>query len=277
MSGFFCSNFDQIQFMKYFLHIGYNGGNYHGWQSQPNAVTVQGVIEEKLKCIFKTDITVFGCGRTDAGVHASQYFLNITIKEPFEFDLKFRLNKHLPNDIVVYDIIEVGERQHARYDATSRTYDYFIHLYKDPVLGKYSSYYELENLDFEAMKKATDLIPLYDNFEAVCKQPHLHNHTICYVTNAKLFIDSTEQRIRFTITANRFLRGMIRLLVHFILRVGSGKMTLETFQKVLSEQLKVEDKKPAFANGLYLSGVTYPYIHVNTPTDISALLKAGLE
>ena len=262
--------------MKYFLHIGYNGGNYHGWQQQPNTVTVQGTIEEKLKCIFKTDITVFGCGRTDAGVHASQYFLNITIKEPFNFDLKFRLNKHLPNDIVVYDIIEVEERQHARYDATSRTYDYFIHLYKDPVLGKYSSYYELENLNFNAMKKAAKLIQKYDNFEAVCKQPHLHNHTICHIKRAEIFVDSEGKRIRFTITANRFLRGMIRLLVHFILRIGTGKMTLETFEKVLSEQLNIPDKKPAFSNGLYLSGVTYPYINVKYPTDIISLLKVGL-
>ena len=263
--------------MKYFLHIGYHGGNYHGWQRQPNTATVQGTIEEKLKCIYKTDITVFGCGRTDSGVHASYYMLNITIKEPFDFDLKFRLNKHLPNDIVVYNIIEVEEHQHARYDATSRSYDYFIHLYKDPVLGKYSSYYELDNLDFEAMKKAAALIPLYENFEAVCKQPHLHNHTICYVTHAKLFVDASEQRIRFTITANRFLRGMIRLLVYFLLRIGTGKMTLLEFEKVLSEQLDVKEKKPAFANGLYLSGVTYSYLDVASPSDISSFLKKGLE
>jgi len=263
--------------MKFFLHIGYNGGNYHGWQQQPNAVTVQGTIEEKLKCIFKTNITVFGCGRTDAGVHASQYFLNITLKNDFDFNLKFRLNKHLPNDIVVYDIIEVEERQHARYDATSRTYDYFIHLYKDPVLGKYSSYYELENLNFEAMKKAAALIPKYNNFEAVCKQPHLHNHTICEVTHAMLYVDASEQRLQFTITANRFLRGMIRLLVSFLLRVGNEKMTLETFEKILAEQLNIPDKKPAFANGLYLSKVTYPYINTTTPISICSFLKNGLE
>ena len=262
--------------MKYFLHIGYNGGNYHGWQSQPNAVTVQGVIEEKLQRIFKTSITVFGCGRTDAGVHASQYFLNITIKDAFDFDLKFRLNKHLPNDIVVYDIIEVEERQHARYDATSRTYDYFIHLQKDPVLGKYSSYYELENLDFEAMQKAANLIPLYDDFEAVCKQPDLHNHTICHVTHAKLYVNTTQQRLRFSITANRFLRGMIRILVGHLLKVGTGDLTLENFELILSEQHILSDKKPAFANGLYLSGIKYPYINVTTPTDISSFLKTGL-
>lgn len=262
--------------MKYFLHIGYNGGNYHGWQNQPNTVTVQGTIEDKLYAIFKTEIIVFGCGRTDAGVHASQYFLNITIKEPFGFDLKFRLNKHLPNDIVVYDVIEVEERQHARYDATSRTYDYFIHLQKDPVLGKYSSYYELENLDFEAMKKAANLIPLYDNFEAVCKQPDLHNHTICHVTHAKLYVNTSQQRLRFSITANRFLRGMIRILVGHLLKIGKGKLTVNDFELILSKQSILTDKKPAFANGLYLSGISYPYINVKTPMGIDNLLKQGL-
>lgn len=262
--------------MKYFLHIGYNGGNYHGWQSQPNAVTVQGVIEEKLQCIFKTNITVFGCGRTDAGVHASQYFLNITINRPFDFDLKFRLNKHLPNDIVVYDIMEVEERQHARYDAISRTYDYFIHLKKDPVLGQYSSYYELENLDFDAMQKAAEIIHLYDNFEAVCKQPDLHNHTICHVTHAKLYVNTTQQRLRFSITANRFLRGMIRILVGHLLKVGTGELTLDNFKRILSEQEVLTDKKPVFANGLYLSEIRYPYINVPSTTNIYTFLKQGL-
>ena len=263
--------------MRYFLHIGYHGKNYHGWQRQPNAITVQGTLEDKLYAIFKTDISVFGCGRTDTGVHASQYMLHVTIESDFNFDLKFRLNKHLPNDIVVYDIFPVEERQHARYDATSRTYDYFLHLYKDPVLGDYSSYYELENLNIERMKKAVALIPLYDNFEAVCKQPHLHNHTICHISCATLFVDNTKQRFRFTITANRFLRGMIRLLVSFLLKVGTGELSLNDFEKILSEQLTIPDKKPAFANGLYLSKVTYPYITVTTPSSITDFLKVGLK
>ncbi len=262
--------------MRYFLHIGYHGEHYHGWQRQPNAITVQGVIEEKLLAIFKTNITVFGCGRTDAGVHASQYMLHITIEDDFNFDLKFRLNHHLPNDIVVYDIIPVEEQQHTRYDASSRTYDYFIHLYKDPVLEKYSAYYDLKNLDIVAMRNAVALIPLYDNFEAVCKQPHLHNHTICYVSQATLYTDVTAQRIRFSITANRFLRGMIRLLVGFLLKVGTGELSIETFKKILSEQYNVADKKPAFANGLYLSEVTYPYLSVTKPTDIVSFLKKDL-
>lgn len=262
--------------MKYFLHIGYNGGNYHGWQRQPNTITVQGTIEECLKRIFKTDITIFGCGRTDTGVHASQYLAHFSATGTIDFDLKFRLNKHLPNDIVLYDIIAVKDKQHTRYDASSRTYDYFIHLYKDPVLSNYSSYYELENLDFEAMKKAVELIPQYDNFEAVCKQPHLHNHTICHVTHTKLYVDVKQQRLRFTVTANRFLRGMIRILVGYVLKVGTGQLSLETFERILAEQHNISDKKPAFANGLYLSKIEYPYLQLTPPTSICSFLKTGL-
>lgn len=263
--------------MKYFLHIAYNGSQFHGWQWQTNAVTVQGVIEEKLQCIFKNKINVFGCGRTDAGVHASQYVFHITIDDDFDFDLKFRLNKHLPNSIVVYEIFEVDAKKHARYAATSRTYDYFLHLYKDPVLGDHSSYYELENLNVEAMQKAADLIPKYNDFEAACKQPHLYDNTVCEITFAKLYVDETQQRFRFNITSNRFLRGMIRILVGYLLDVGEGKMTIDRFEQMLSSQLKVENKRVAYPNGLYLSKITYDGIKLQSQQDISAFLKVGLQ
>ena len=128
--------------MIYFLHIAYDGSQYRGWQYQPDVTSVQEVIEEKMKKIFKKNITVFGCGRTDAEVHASQYILHIELSEPLDFDLKFRLNKNLPDDISVYDVLPMQDDQHARYDAISRSYDYYIHLYKDPLLSKYSSYYD---------------------------------------------------------------------------------------------------------------------------------------
>ena len=263
--------------MKYFLHIGYDGSKYRGWQCQPDVPSVQETIEQKLKCIFKVNISVFGCGRTDAGVHASQYMLHINIAEPFDFDLKFLLNKHLPDEIVVYDVFEMERKQHARYDAVSRTYDYFIHLYKDPVLSNYSSFYELEDLDFDAMKKAAALLPLYEDFKAICKQPDIYNHTLCKVTNAKLYVDSNQQRMRFTITANRFLRGMVRLCVSFLLKIGTGKMSLDEFEHILANQLEVPDKRPAFPNGLYLARVEYPYLKVATRTNFCSFLKTGLE
>lgn len=262
--------------MKYFLHIGYNGSDYSGWQWQPNVVSIQGTIEEKLKAIFKTDIKTVGCGRTDAGVHASQYILHIVLKNELDFDLKFRINKHLPRDITVYDVIAVGEKQHARFDAMARTYDYFIHLYNDPILGKYSSFYELENLDFKTMQKAASLLPSFSDFKMVCKQPDIYDHTICNVTYAHLFIDKQQQRMRFTITSNRFLRGMIRLIIFFLLEVGQGKMSLEQFQRIFGGEEEFKDKIPAYAQGLYLSKIEYPYLNLKETQNMCRLLIIGL-
>jgi tRNA pseudouridine38-40 synthase len=263
--------------MIYFLHIGYDGSNYRGWQYQPNVSSVQETIETILKKIFKRDMTVYGCGRTDAGVHASQYMLHIELPEQVDFDLKFRLNKNLPDDISVYDVLEMEDGKHARYDATSRTYDYYIHLHKDALLSNYSSYYELDNLNFEAMKKATDLLSKYDDFKAVCKQPHLYKHTICKVTHSKLYMDEIQQRLRFTITGDRFLRGMVRLTVAFILKVGTGKLTLEEFEHIIAEKIEVPEKESALPNGLYLSKVKYPYLDLKTQSAFSDILKVGLE
>ncbi len=263
--------------MKYFVHIAYSGSRFHGWQWQTNAITVQGVIEEKLYCIFKKKINVFGCGRTDAGVHASQYVFHITIEDAFDFDLKFRLNKHLPEAIVVYEIFEVDEKLHARYHATSRTYDYFLHLYKDPVLGKHSSYYEIENLNIANMLLAANLISKHNDFEAACKQPHLYNDTLCKISFAKLYVDKAQQRMRFTITANRFLRGMIRILVGYLLDVGKGKISVSKFEQILANQVKTENRRVAYPNGLYLSKITYDGIVLQNQKNICSFLKIGLE
>ncbi|MFT5777628.1 MAG: tRNA pseudouridine38-40 synthase [Crocinitomicaceae bacterium] len=263
--------------MKWLVHIGYNGSNYSGWQFQPNVASVQGVIEEKLKAIFKIDISVVGCGRTDAGVHASQYMLHFTLEESFDFNLKFRLNKHLPNEIVVYDVIALEKEQHCRFDAVSRTYDYFIHLYKDPFLSQCSSFYELEDLNFDAMKKAAAMLPEFDDFKSVCRQPDLYKHTLCKVSQARFFVDAQEKRLRFTITANRFLRGMVRIIVDYLLQIGSGSMSLEEFKKMLSNEVEIPEKHPALPNGLYLSHVEYTYLNVESQPDIGSFLKLGLE
>jgi len=263
--------------MKYFLHLGYDGGNYHGWQQQPDVSSVQEVVEQTLARIFKTTVTAYGCGRTDAGVHASQYFLHIELEESFDFDLKFRLNKNLPSAIVIFDVLEVEAHQHARYDAISRTYDYFIHLNQDPILTRYSSYYPLKNLDMEAMKKAAAILPLHNDFKAVCKRPNLYKHTRCTVTEAKLYVNMEQERLRFTISASRFLHGMIRICVNFILKIGQGKMSLEAFDEMLATQSLTPVKHQAFPQGLYLSRVIYPYLDLKPQVGICELLKKGLE
>jgi len=262
--------------MIYFLHIGYDGSNYRGWQYQPNVPSVQETIEKILTRIFKKDMIAYGCGRTDAGVHASQYMLHIDVPQQVDFDLKFRLNKNLPDDISIFDVIEMEDGKHARYDVISRTYDYYIHLRKDALLSDYSSYYELENLDFNSMKKATAMLSKYSDFKAVCRQPHLYKHTNCKVTHSKLYVDEVAQRLRFTITADRFLRGMIRLIVTFLLKVGTGKLSLKEFERIMSERINVPEKEAALPNGLYLSKVTYPYLDLKTQSAFCDILKVGL-
>lgn len=263
--------------MRYFLHIAYKGTKYRGWQRQSNVISVQEVIEQKLKDIFKETIIVYGCGRTDAGVHASQYILHINLETELEFDLLFRLNKHLPDDILVYDVIPVQDDQHARYDANFRTYDYFIHLKQDPFLHPVSSHYDLESLDIEKMKKAVALLSKYDNYWSFCKTPEAHNHTLCTVTEAKLLISPDQNRLQLNITANRFLKSMIRLLVENIIRIGTGEVTLTEFENALKIQSDSVSRKPAPPNGLYLSKIEYPYLSLPSKSSIVHLLNTDLK
>jgi len=264
--------------MRYFIHLGYDGTHYRGWQRQKNTrKTVQEVIEQVLYKLFKKEVIVYGCGRTDAGVHASQYVLHINLDEAPTFDLKFRLNKNLPDGIAVFEIIEVKENQHARYDAVARTYDYFIHLDKDPVLYRHSSFYENLILDLYLMKQAAALILSTKDFKPLCKQPDLYKNTLCYISKSELFVDEDQRRLRFCITSNRFLRGMVRYCVFFLLEVGSGKLSLDEFQKILSQENTVFEKRPAYPNGLFLSKVEYPYLEFNNSHQMIKMLKLGLE
>ncbi len=264
--------------MRYFLHLGFDGTQYSGWQKQDNTLnTVQEVIERSLAQLFKKPIIVFGCGRTDAGVHASQYILHINLDEPPAFDLKYRLNKSLPDDIAVFDIIEVNDDQHARYDAIARTYDYFIHLKKDPVLIRYSNFYEDLTLDIDLMKKAAALIQSTQDCKPLCKRPDLYDNTLCNITECALLVNEQEGRMRITITSNRFLRGMVRFCVFFMVKVGSGAMTLSEFEDILNQKTELTQKQPALPHGLFLSKVVYPYLTFNEDHQLIRMLKAGLE
>ena len=264
--------------MRYFLHMGFDGTNYHGWQKQTNtAHTVQEVVENKLSQLFKEPITVYGCGRTDSGVHASQYIIHINLDECPDFDLKFRLNKNLPDGIAVFDILEVNTDQHCRYDAVARTYDYFIHWKKDPVLIRYSSFYEDLDIDFNLMQKAAGLLLDLQDFRPVCKQPDLYKNTICKITKCRLVINEGQDRMRFTITSDRFLRGMVRICIFFLLEVGSGKMSIDRLNDILSQKEKMTAMKPAFPNGLFLSKVEYPYLQFDESHHLIRMLRVGLE
>jgi tRNA pseudouridine38-40 synthase len=264
--------------MRYFIHLGFDGSDYKGWQRQKGIPdTVQEVIEQTLSQLFKKPISVYGCGRTDAGVHASQYIIQINLDEAPTFDLKFRLNKNLPGSIAVFEIFKVEENQHCRHDAVARTYDYFLHWNKEPALKRYSSFYEDIKLDFELMRKATDLILETKDFKALCKQPDTYDNTLCNISKCELFVNEEQGRLRFSITGSRFLRGMVRICMFFILEVGKGAMTLEEFAEILSQEKDFKEKWPAHPNGLFLSQVAYPFLTLSDSHNLIKMMKLGLE
>lgn len=264
--------------MRYFIHLGYDGTRYSGWQRQINTPkTVQEVIENVLFKIFKKKIIVFGCGRTDAGVHASQYIIHINLEEAPDFDLQFRMNKNLPDDITIFEIIESEENQHAQFHAIARTYDYFMHWNDDPVIHRHSSNYGHLDFDFDKMREATAIIANTKDFRAVCKQPDLYKNTNCEIMNCELFINPEQGRLRFSITGNRFLRGMVRCCVYFLIEVGTHKMTLDDMQKIINLEKKSPDKQPAYPNGLFLSKVEYPFIQFKDSHQLIRMMKVGLE
>ena len=262
--------------MRYFLHIAYSGTNYRGWQMQKGGVlSVQEVIEKNLSQVFKKPIFVIGCGRTDAQVHASQYFLHFQIEEEWNFDLVFRLNKMLPPDISVFDLIPVEPKQHARFGATKRTYDYFIHTYKDPFLRNISTLYTEFKLDIPKMAKAVAVLTNYEDYHAFCKTPNAHSSTLCLISKADLFANETGDRIRFQITSNRFLRGMIRIIVGKLLLIGSGQMTVDEFEELLISKITPPEFDVAHPQGLFLSEIQYPFLTIPPKTSFSAFQQNG--
>lgn len=232
----------------------------------PQANSVQSIIETHLTQILKKPTGIVGCGRTDTRVHASQYFFHVDIEEILDYDLVFRLNKNLPDDIAVFDIIPVADPAHARLDAIERTYDYFIHTYKDPYLSTLSAPYA-GKLDLAQMSKAVKLLPNYTDYRAFCRNTSGHRTTLCHVTAAKLYVNEHENMIRFQISANRFLNGMIRIIMKKLLHVGRGKITLEEFEN----QLRLKEHavvKGAYPQGLYLSKVRYLFLDIPSRSEL---------
>ena len=183
----------------------------------------------------------------------------------------------LPDDIAIFDIIAMDGLQHARFDGIQRTYDYFIHTYKDPFLGKYSAFYAERKLDLDKMKAAVALLPLYNDYHAFCTSPDRNEHTICYVSSAALYADTFGDKIRFRISANRFLSKMIRIIMGRLLEIGKGKMSVEEFEYHLSHKITPAVIIPAYPQGLYLSKVTYPYLDLPPRANFSTILQNNLD
>jgi len=246
---------------------------YNGWQKQAGISNIQGVIENALSSIFKTTIAINGCGRTDAQVHASQFFFHLDLEQEWDFDLVFRLNKMLPMNIAVYDVIPMEGSPHARFDAVQRAYDYFLHTYKDPFLNGLSSYYLLDKLDYDQMKAAVALLPLYKDYRAFCTHPDKYEHTLCFVRTSSLMVDESGEKLRFQISSNRFLGKMIRIIMGQLLKIGKGLMSVDEFESHLISKQTPALITPAHPQGLYLSKVTYPYLDLKPRADFSAILQ----
>ena len=250
--------------MRYFITFSYDGTNYHGWQIQPNGVSVQEKLQGALSTLLREEIVVTGAGRTDAGVHAKMMVAHFEMaegrwqKEDGSFDdkdLVYKLNRLLPQDIAVQKVEPVSDDMHARFSATSRTYHYYIHTKKDPFLRAYSC--ELHYpLDFEKMNEAGRILTTYEDFGAFCKAHSDVKTTLCKVTRAE-WIQTGETTWYFEITANRFLRNMVRAVVGTMVDVGRGKLSLEDFCKVIEGKKRSDAGESMPGNALFLEGVKY--------------------
>lgn len=242
--------------MRYFFEIAYNGTNYAGWQSQQNATGVQAIVEQSLSKLLRTEIKIVGSGRTDTGVHCEQQFFHSDIEKDFDAqNLVLRMNSLLPSDISIYSIRKVKADASARYSAVERTYQYRITRKKNPFVEKLACHY-FKPLDLRTLNKAASLLLGEHDFESFSKVKTDVNHFVCEIKKATW--EESNDTLEFTITANRFLRGMVRAIVGTLLDVGSGKITVSEFQSII----KSKDRKKAGANvppyGLYLTKVKYP-------------------
>ncbi len=258
--------------MRYFFHIGYYGFNYHGWQKHAPHLTVQEVLEINIGKLLNTSVTILGCGRTDAQVHASQYFFHLDSEQELNDEIVFRLNKILPEDISVFDIIPVENNSHARFDAIQRTYDYFIHTFKDPFLNHFSCLYLDKGLNIVKMQQALSLLTKHKDYRAFCKSPDKNESTICNISSAGLFSDSKGDKLRIQISSNRFLRGMIRAIIAKLLKIGTGEISVDEFENYLISKKSLPNIEFAAPQGLYLSKVIYPFLDIPPRTNFSPSL-----
>lgn len=246
--------------MRYFLTLSYRGTRYAGWQVQPNAPSVQVALETALSTILREQIAITGCGRTDAGVHARYYVAHFDTEKPLWPAFLNGLNSLLPEDIAVYDIREVQAEAHARYDAFERSYAYHISLRKDPFATETTWHYPMyAQLDFEQMQRVAALLPNHKAFFPFCKTDSGMDQYTCELKTA--YWEQAPDRYQwiFHITANRFLRGMVRLIVGACIQVGRGQLQLEDVQTSLELQKPLKKCLSVPPQGLFLTDVKYPF------------------
>jgi tRNA pseudouridine38-40 synthase len=247
--------------MRYFIELAYNGTAFYGWQRQPKGDrTVQETLEKAFAVILQQDIELTGCGRTDTGVHAKQYFAHFDLEREIPVFFIDRLNKILPNDIALKKIIVVTPEAHTRFDAFHRSYEYHIEAFKNPFATHLATHFaQLPRLDITKMQEAARLLLDYEEFTPFCKTNSNTKTMRCRLYRSEWVEDTKNQRLVYHISANRFLRGMVRLIVGMCLNVGLGKVTLEEVRHALDTQTLLKGSSSAAPQGLYLTDIRYPY------------------
>lgn len=256
---------------RYFIELSYDGTAYHGWQVQPNAITVQECLDKALSVYFRKPITTLGCGRTDTGVHATQFYAHFDLetepaaetatspvkKQPDLLRAVTGINSLLPYQIGVKRIFEVFETAHARFDATERAYHYHLHFHKDPFKLNRSWLFKGQ-LNVAAMNQAAQTLLQYTDFSCFSK-----SHTQTFTNNCKVteaFFEEKEGGLQFTIRADRFLRNMVRAIVGTLISVGQNELTLEQFKDIIVSKNRSNAGQSVPACGLYLVNVIYPFV-----------------
>ncbi len=241
--------------MRYFLEISYNGSTFHGWQIQPNAISVQETIENALKTLLKEEIKIVGAGRTDTGVHAKHMCAHFDYSNEFELgELKDNLNSFLNQEIYIKDIYRVDKEAHARFSATSREYEYYISLVKD-VFNYKTSHLIQQDLNIKKMNQAISIIKDYEDFEAFSKSKTDVKTYLCNIISCSII--EKENMLIFRIKANRFLRNMVRAIVGTILEVGLGKISPEEVQNIIKSKDRSKAGPSMPAHALFLTKIKY--------------------
>lgn len=243
---------------RYFILISFKGSAYHGWQVQPGSVTIQKVLDHALSTILNERITTTGAGRTDTGVHASTFYAHFDTSDPdlaIKKNIIFRLNRFLPRDIAIINLFRVQPDAHARFSAISRTYQYHINRIKDPFRNDYSWHIN-GDIDIYSMNSACRLLLGSSDFTSFCRLHSDNKTNICNIFFAEW--EESDNRLLFTIKADRFLRNMVRAITGTMVEIGRGKMDLIEFEEIILARDRCRAGKSAPAQGLFLTGIEYP-------------------
>lgn len=255
----FTEKYVNLHMHRYFIELAYKGTNYHGWQEQNNASSVQEKLNQAISILTRQPAETMGCGRTDAGVHASQFYAHIDFSEPLESTQEFsrRINAILPSDIFIFDTHPVDNNAHARFDATSRSYSYYISKKKNIFQPEHVWFCPV-SLNIEAMQELSNLLLEHTDYGCFSKAGGQQFTNLCTITEAKWI--EHETGFQFKISANRFLRGMVRAIVGTLLEAGKNKLSKDEFVHILNSGDRKLAGHAVPAHALFLEQITYPYL-----------------